>query len=187
MNERLVGAGGGGRSLLRAGMDFKSGGTDTCFLSWENDHVSRTRWQCSLDSGPWPLIVHAFVAFPSLSCFHWWQLFSEMLNCSCANTYHTLKHLLSWPCLGDKRYVNSRNINNQKVDFRLYYFYNKYKYNIQNFAWNNQVSNINGKPSIWSQFLEDPPSTSHCRSASPVPVSNPSLFNKATFWKINNF
>lgn len=33
MNERLVGKGGGGRSLLRAGKDFKSGGTDTCFLS----------------------------------------------------------------------------------------------------------------------------------------------------------
>ena len=123
------------------------------------------------------LIVHAFVAFPSLSCFHWWQLFFEMLNCNCANTYHTLKHLFSWPCLGDKRYVNSRNINNQKVDFLLYYFYNKYKYNIQNFAWNNQVSNINGKPSIWSQFLEDAPSTSHCRSASPVPVSNPSHYS----------
>ena len=46
-------------------------------------------------SGPHVLTASSFVAFPSLSVFTDDNVFFKMLNCSCVNISHMLKHLFS--------------------------------------------------------------------------------------------
>lgn len=103
-----------------------------------------------------------------------WVVFTEN-NCSWNAELQLRKFLLHVKTFvspdQDIRYLNSRNINNKKGIVFLYNFYSKDKHSIWKFAWNNQVSNIYCKRSMWSQFLDDSPSASHPRLSSPELVT----------------
>lgn len=71
MNEHLVGA--EWEVHLRLG-GYQIRRNWYMFSELKNDHISRTRWQYGRVA-PSALTASSFVAFPSFSCYHWWQQF----------------------------------------------------------------------------------------------------------------
>lgn len=101
------------RSILRAESCVEE--VIRVLWTWPRQQVPPVEWrgQCHPPTPP-PLRQRVHLCFPLSELFSLITTGFEMLNCNYANLYYMWKHLFYWSCFGDIRYLNSRNINNQK-------------------------------------------------------------------------